>query len=334
MKYITEIIKSNNIQLNLIDIGCSGGLDPKWKEILPDVNYYGFDPNEDECIRLASLPTNYKNANYLPYAVSGHDGPAKLYKTRSIYCYSLLKPDMSILGRFSFASLFDLVGEELLDTITLDSCKELSDVHVDIIKIDAQGLEKAILEGGKSKIRQALYVETESGFTPNYIGESTQADVDIYMREQGFLLFDMLTYRMPYSNNFADLEERKSQLLWAESVWLRDLIAMYSNNDNILTDADRIIFLKMTLLCAVLGAYDYGLALVQLGHKLGLLSDDELNRLSKIDNWLLVERVENNESVQHSRLLNWILRLLPLSIRLKIQLQIGDAINQKHLFKL
>lgn len=334
MKYIKEIINSNNIQLNLIDIGCSGGLDSKWEEILPDINYYGFDPNEDECKRLASLPSNYRKANFLPYAVSGNDGPATLYKTSSIYCYSLLKPDMNILGRFSFAGLFDLVGEEKLDTITLDSCKELTDVHVDIIKIDAQGLEKAILEGGNSKIKQALYVETESGFTPNYVGESTQADVDIYMREHGFLLFDLVTYRMPYQNSFANLVDRKSQLLWSESVWLKDLIAMYGNKDISLTDVDRFIFLKMVILCAVLGTYDYGLAVVQLGHKLGLMSDDELARFSKIENWLLLQETENTESMKQSKVLNWILRLLPLSIRRKIQLQIGDAINQKHLFKL
>jgi hypothetical protein len=240
---------------------------------------------------------------------------------------------MNILGRFSFAGLFDLEGEERLETITLDSCKELEDVHVDIIKIDAQGLEKAILEGGKSKINQALYVETESGFTPNYFGESTQADVDIYMREQGFLLFDLVTYRMPYKNSFSDLTQSKSQLLWSESVWLRDLIALYSSNDMSLTDADRLIFLKMVILCAVLGTYDYGLAVVQLGHKLGLLNDDELTLLSKIDNWLLLTEPENTAKVKYSKVLNWILRLLPLAMRQQIQLQIDDAVTQKHLFR-
>jgi len=333
MKYIKGLIVENNIELNLVDIGCSGGLDPKWEEILGDVNYFGFDPNEAECERLASLPSHYKRANFLAYAVSGSNGPATLYKTRSIYCYSLLKPDMDILGRFSFADLFDLEGVENLSTITLDDCKELSDVHIDIIKIDAQGLEKAILEGGKSTVEQALYVETESGFTPNYIGESTQADVDIYMREQGFLLFDMLIYRMPYRNKFADLEERKSQLLWSENVWLKDLIATYSNIKRSLTEADRLIFLKMIVLCAVLGTYDYGLAIAELGNKLGLVKEEELAKLTDVKNWQLLDDTHNTNSAENSKLLNWTLRLLPLNLRKKIQNEISIAVNQKHLLR-
>ena len=102
--------------INLIDIGASGSLDTKWRPIESMINLVGFDPNYEECERLNRLPHNYSSATYLPYAIAGENGEAILYKTKSIYCYSLLKPNSKWLERFSFSDLFEVLAEEKIRT--------------------------------------------------------------------------------------------------------------------------------------------------------------------------------------------------------------------------
>jgi FkbM family methyltransferase len=330
---IIDLLATNGLNLNMVDIGCSGPLNTRWNKLLNEINYYGFDPNKEECERLEKDYKPFRSTKFLPYAISGNNGKSTLYKTKSIFCYSLLKPDMDILGRFTFADLFELQGQDEIDAITLDSCPELIDVNIDILKIDAQGLEKFILSGSTRALESALYVETESGFTPNYIGESTQAEVDMYMREKGFLLFDLTLFKMPYNNEFAHISPSNGQLLWSESVWLKDLIKLYADPGKTLNDADRIVFLKMLVLCAVVGCYDYGLAIAIRALQLNLINQVEFDTLSNFDNWQLGTEQNGEVLPKPSLIYNFILRLLPFSLRYKLFKELEFTLKQKHILK-
>ena len=91
--------------INFLDVGSSGALDNKWNILEPFICLIGFDPNAEECERMASLPNNFLSLKYLSYALAGEVGTQTLYKTNSIYCYSLLQPNTSWLNRFSFSNL-------------------------------------------------------------------------------------------------------------------------------------------------------------------------------------------------------------------------------------
>lgn len=43
---------------SLLDVGCSGGIDRLWRIFGSQLHAHGFDPREDECLRLASLESN------------------------------------------------------------------------------------------------------------------------------------------------------------------------------------------------------------------------------------------------------------------------------------
>lgn len=329
---ITDLIKEISGGLNIVDIGCSGTLNSKWAPIESCINLNGFDPNKEECDRMAALPHNFKSVRYHPYAVAGYNGPATLYKTKSIYCYSLLKPDTEWLKRFSFYELLDVVGEESLDVVTLDSIKEFQELDLDILKIDAQGLELEILSGAQELVNDAIYVETESGFTPNYIKESTQAQVDEYMRSKGFLLFDLILYRMPQNNLFKEVNTDHAQLLWSESVWLKDYLTLHKKNELVPEkNINREKALKALTICAVQGCIDYGFELSKIFNELGLLSKSELENLSDKRAWSLGNEPES-PAPQH-KIFNFFLRLLPTSGRKWIHQQAGLAISQKHVLR-
>jgi len=328
---ISKLIEQEIDAFHIIDIGCRGELNPKWKPIEHKVNLHGFDPDQEECERLSRKSNNFKSVTYHSFAVAGHSGTATLYKTRSGACYSLLKPDTEWLARFSFHELFDILGEEQLTVRDLSHIEALTGLDIDILKIDSQGLELEILKGAEELVEKSFYVETESGFTPNYIHESTQAQVDEYMRSKGFLLFDLVLSRMTHDNIFKDVNKHHSMLLWSESIWLKDFISMFKMNqlkpgENI----DRKKSVKALTICAIQGCIDYGYELAKIFNELGLLSNLELASLGKESAWRLFN---SSEIKSQSKYLNFILRCLPTSLRNKIRVEAELASKQTHIFK-
>ncbi|MHB8760496.1 MAG: FkbM family methyltransferase, partial [Thiobacillus sp.] len=241
-----------SVGINLIDIGSSGSLDSKWAPIKELINLVGFDPNREECERQNKLPSQYRSSVFLPYAVHGKDGVETLYKTRSIYCYSLLKPNKQWLDRFAFHDLFDVRGEEAIAVRAIDKIEELNGFSPDVIKIDVQGLELPILSKAGRLLESAFYVETETGFTANYVGETTFSQLDAFMQANGFLMFDINTnHRIPRNNQFKERPTGKEQILWAEAVWLKDYVGLERQGKFDALGLDEPKAKKILTLCAL-----------------------------------------------------------------------------------
>lgn len=265
--------------LNLVDVGCSGDLDEKWAPVSGLINYVGFDPNAEECDRLNSEPSKFHSRLFLPFAV--HDGGEHtLHITESIYCYSLLKPNQAWLDRFAYRDLFRVKGTEPFPTSRMDDIEGISGMDVDAIKLDSQGLDKCILEHGENILSKAIYVEAEPGFLENYTGENTFSEVDIFLRERGFLLFDLELYRQPRANGLGKACP-KQQLLWCQGVWMHDLVA------HPMATPARGKALKALLLCAVCSFHDFGFELAERFNQMELITNDELKSLSSQAAWEL-----------------------------------------------
>ncbi len=281
--YIEELQSAG---VNLIDIGSSGSLDTKWAPIKELINLVGFDPNKEECERQNRLPSQYKSSTFLPYAVHGMDGVETLYQTRSIYCYSLLKPNKPWLDRFAFHDLFDIQGEEPIQVRSIDALGELQAFSPDVIKIDVQGLELPILGKAGHLLESAFYVETETGFTENYVGETTFSQLDGFMRANGFLMFDInVNHRIPRNNPFKDRPTGNEQILWAEAVWLKDYVGLDQQGRFNPEGLDEQKVKKILLLCALQRCPDYGFELAEFFHRKGLLPRPALEALQAPTAW-------------------------------------------------
>lgn len=327
---IREFLKEIN-GINFIDIGSSGYLNAKWKNLEPYINLIGFDPNVIECERMSALPHHFKSLKYLPFALAGSIDSHTLYKTKNIYCYSLLEPNTDWLKRFSFADYFEVEGKEIVSTKKLNEIKELQEADVDILKIDTQGLELPILSNAGNILEKCFFVETETGFVQNYIGETTYAEIDIFMRENGFLLFDINTdHRVARSNLFKEVATGAEQILWCESTWMKDYVTLINKGEIKAADLSREKALKILIICCLQNCIDYGFELAQLFKELKIIDGSELSSLAMKENWLLVpEEKPNNKS----SFINALLRLLPFKLRKEISVQAQIAEKQKHLFK-
>jgi FkbM family methyltransferase len=187
----------------------------------------GFEPVREECARLNARhgPVH----RYLPFALG--DGRRRtFYRTAAPENSSLYPPNHGLLRKFqALADLFEVVGTEEIDTVRLDDVAELGDI--DFIKIDVQGAELDVLRGGARVLRDAVVVQTEVEFVPMYDGQPLFGDVDVALREAGFLLHRIDSPRgrafrplVPQAGLAAPL----SQLLWADFVYVRDFTRLAS----------------------------------------------------------------------------------------------------------
>lgn len=215
-----ELLK-NVAAITFLDLGCSGKLDQRWSALFPKLSLVGFDPNEEECRRLASLEHPFNNAQYLPYALAGQQGPHQLYITKNQFCYSILRPNTPWLNRFQFKDLFEVVEQTEINCTTLDKICQEKNIQPDIMKLDIQGLELPVLNAGSTLLDNLFCIETESGFTRNYIKESVFWEISEFMEQNGYIMYDINLCRMVRD---VDAKEGVRQPLWCQATWLYDYV--------------------------------------------------------------------------------------------------------------
>jgi len=298
--------------ITAIDLGASGSVNPEWLPLARWINVIGFDPNEAECRRLNALPTAYHSARFLPYALAGETGPHILYKTRSIYCWSLLKPRLDDwLSRFAYSALFEPVGTGTIQAFRLDEVPDLAGVDLDAIKVDTQGLELPILRGALPFVRHCISIETETGFTQNYEGETTFDEILAFMRGQGFGLFGIDPFHAVSRKNPLSLATRNEQLLWTEAFWLRDY---HQSSPAELKLLNRPKALRALCIYANHGCLAFGLEAARLFCDLGLITSGELDSAGDARWWQLPGRSPGLVRTA----LNWVPRKMLGSLRLRL----------------
>jgi FkbM family methyltransferase len=300
--------------ITFVDIGCSGSLDPKWSELFPVLSYIGFDPNAEECERLNKAPHPYQSARYLPYALAGKQGMRTLYKTQSMYCYSLLRPVPQWVNRFVWSDLFQETGKEPVTCTTLDALAEEQGLQADIIKVDSQGLDLEILEAGGKLLESTFCVETEPGLVAQqYEGENSFAQTDEFLRGKGFLLFDIKIFRVPRKNFLA--QKGKHQPIYCEAVYLFDYVGAGKP-----PTAEQA--LKALRIAKVLGCYDYGYELAAFFNASGLIDADTLSYLQKQENWIPRRRPPSSRV---GKLVRW----LPEGIRRRLLFGLEQTVDKE-----
>ncbi len=198
-RYVASILA--NERLVGIDVGGARGLLPHWQTLSGIAFFYLFEPHPESFKHLQDYVTKHEPAHLyklLPMALSGTGGTRTLQLTNTPSGSTILPFLKDGAGmEYIQQDYFFPIREVELETHTLKQIfDEVKESRADLIKLDIQGAEFEVLAGfGEDRIQQLLLVEMEIGLQQLYEGQKSFAEVDCFLRERGFDLFDVRVSR-------------------------------------------------------------------------------------------------------------------------------------------
>lgn len=217
-------------RINILDVGAAFlGESPPYQQLMDaDVaRLFGFEPDPSAC---ALLNEKYGVPHRFFQCFAGDGRPATFHETNWGATGSLYAPNSRLLEKFQYlAELMTPVATHPVNTVRIDDVAEIDDV--DFIKIDVQGAELSILQNAKHALSSTLVVQTEVEFVELYQGQPLFADVDTFMRAQGFQFHTFSGFGSRALKPLAPKNgagEGFRQYLWSDAFYVRDWMRLES----------------------------------------------------------------------------------------------------------
>jgi len=232
-------------KIRCLDIGALAlgeELDPWLKLALNEglAEVIGFEPVEAECAQLNAAYESHQGViRYLPFAI-GDGASHSLRVTNVPMTSSLYEPDNETIDVFwNLGELMRVEKRVDVETKRLDDLLTLTG-SVDFIKLDIQGSELMALENARSTLATVGVVQCEVEFVELYQDQPLFADVDKFLRSQGFcfLKFAYLMGRpyKPLSSN-GNPNIAISQTLWGDAIYVKDFRQRHLYDSRVLRSA-------------------------------------------------------------------------------------------------
>jgi hypothetical protein len=236
-------------KLNLVDVGATGGPELRWKKWQDLCFFHTFDPDP------RADPWNGSSKNY-PIGLWSHKCSQTLHLASYPPASSLFLPNQEWTGSFSVN--IESVGTRRIDLCTMDSL--LRNQIIDFIKIDAEGAELEILKGGQTTLNSCLGFQLEVLFCPIRHNAPTFADLDSFVRNYDFQLFQIQREHWLRKNKIAFFESTP-QLIWGNVLYLipkKIFLSRLKQNPQ-----PGILFAKYMLILFAYNLYDYAYELCE-----------------------------------------------------------------------
>ncbi len=197
---------------------------PVYKPLLDHdlAHLHGFEPEPEAFAELEAAAG--EGVSVYPYAV-GKPGPATFYAHHIGALSSVFKFCASAaqyLGKGFWVKR--PITEHQMELVALDDIDGLP--PLDLLKMDVQGAEFDVLQGGTKTLADCMMIIPEVRFYRMYEDEPMWADVDAEMRAQGFVLHKFMHQKsvvLPSSQKSSFNKRRGSQLLDGDAVYIRNL---------------------------------------------------------------------------------------------------------------
>lgn len=280
-KLFKHLTKSSSIML--VDVGARGGIHSRWELIRESIRVLGFEPDLEECKRLNEKFG--KNHTYFPIALYDKSGTIELNVGQNPANSSIYLPNFPLWNRFPNSYEIEVIRSIRVNCDTLDNILKTNDLQdVDFLKIDTQGSELQILQGASEILQKSIFgVDIEVEFSQLYENQPLFADVDIYLRDLGFSLFDINLARLKrkkYNNVYS-----KGQVLWAHALYFKDFLLDKNIHFDYL-DSKKAI--KTIAIAEIYGFSDFALELLDFYNSKKII---DINVYKDIKNMLIKNKL-------------------------------------------
>ncbi len=203
----------------ILDIGAHVGSESvAIRSAFPDSVVYAFEPSRESFVKLSGTAEITPGLKPIHAAVSDHEGEAVISIARNPELNSLLA--MSAQGVRQWGASAETVERERVRVRTLDAWAEETGVaRIDAMKIDVQGAELRVLRGAERVLKNVAAVYAEALIAELYDGCATLSDIDIHLRERGFVFHQIHSMFM---------KGPEQQLSHVDALWVRaDILARH-----------------------------------------------------------------------------------------------------------
>jgi Methyltransferase FkbM domain len=277
--FVAEKLKAEKFAL--LDIGCSGGIDPMWRAFEPRLRALGVDASATECQRLAGLERNPDVSYVAAFVSSSANKPIDLSAGPAAPLI------MKIRDRMSFMRTREIREERLKDAsaeeqfrhnaweltgladpakpvVVADLLAQRGWTDLDYFKIDIDGADFEILQSFKGRFDALGVIAVQ--LEVNFVGteqphEHTFHNTDRFLRGEGFDLFRLdvrncSTRALPARYIWPTPAETVSgRPFQGEAYYARDVLAPHRAAAGARLSAE-----KIAKLAAVFSAWDVGAA--------------------------------------------------------------------------
>lgn len=247
--------------LTLVDVGARGGLQPNWMPAQPRLRLIGFEPDPAEHARLAR-GADPRKLLYIQAALHRQAAELTFKIGRSGGTSSFLEPDWEFLARFPDVQRYEAVQTIPMKVESLDRALAAHGVtDSDFLKIDTQGAELAILEGGRATLGALFGVELEVLFGRLYVGQPRFGQIESLLEASGFQLMDLRPSYWKRARG-ARYGGPKGQIAFADALYFKTERAFQAQFDAIADPAlARAKLLRAISVCLLYGYVDYAIEL-------------------------------------------------------------------------
>jgi len=244
------------------DVGARNGIEKPWSCFRDVIDVVSFEPDKQEFEFL--LRTKRENDRVYSCALSKESGNALLNLTKSRACSSIYKPNFKFLEDFPESERYIIEDTVSIKTSSLDDLygnRGLGDI--DFIKIDVQGSELDILEGGRKFLSEKIIgAEVEVEFQPLYKGQPLFSDIDSFIINSLKLeLYDLRKAYWKYSRGIG-VGSNKGKLVFGEVLYLRSPAEVIRWSSGLSKEEAANKITAACLIGVVYGYLDYSLSLL------------------------------------------------------------------------
>jgi FkbM family methyltransferase len=297
-KLAGALISATGKEFMLLDVGASGGITKLWNPFAEKLRAHGFDPLIAEVDRLNAAEDTGRIRYHAAFVTCRDQNILNGLKTDGLL--NTQSFERTSAARAARVTKTDYVREQFnqgavvqytYDRTTIDEFCSAHDLNgVDFIKVDTDGHDYYVLCGARHTLTShgVLGVQVECQFhgTP-HPHANTFANIDRYLRELGFALFDMNVWRytrgaLPGQFYYDIMAQTTTgPVQWCEALYLLDPVT----RPDLFTKLTSAQLVKLLMLYDVFGLPDcaaelitelrargIAIASVDYGHLLDLLT--------------------------------------------------------------
>ena len=228
--------------MTIVDAGARGGGElVRWRALDRNLRLLNFEPD----------PAAYEKIQGM---AAGHPGDVRTYttalartqKARPLYLSKASEYNTSLLPinldryrrkgwtyrgqKVRVSDIYEIARTVAVDCISIDDFAAKEGIaDIDYIKVDVEGVELELLEASPNSLDKAMGVSVDVLFHDDWIGAPVFADVDRFLRDKGFVLYDLRglkrteQYDVPFTLR-DESGEAHGQIACGDAIYLRDFL--------------------------------------------------------------------------------------------------------------